>query len=184
MYFLARIVCLIYSKLFIRGRYIGLDNIPSNGAFIIASNHISMLDPVILISLVKSRIHFLAKKEIFKFPQGIIFSNLELIAVNRNSNDKEALKSAIDYLNGGHVIGIFPEGTRERGRGLLNFKYGAVKMAKETNTPILPVAIKGKYNMFKKELYIIFGKPFYVKDVLNIENTKLRNTIKSMIDSV
>ena len=182
MYRLARFVCFIAIKGFFRPKITGINNIPKSGGFIIASNHISMFDPVVLITTTKRRIHFLAKSEIFKFPLNIIFGNLELIKVNRNSMDKDALDESINYLKNNHVIGIFPEGTRERGRGILDFKYGAVKMAKETNTPIIPVGIKGNYNWFSNKLHFNIGKPIYIKKDLNSENEKLKDKVRSLID--
>ena len=182
MHRFARFVCFIATKVFFRPKITGINNIPKSGGFIIASNHISMFDPVVLITTTKRRIHFLAKSEIFKFPFSIIFNNLNLIKVNRDSKDKGALDEAIDYLRNGHVIGIFPEGTRERGRGILDFKYGAVKMAKETNTPIIPVGIKGNYNWFSNKLSFNIGKPIYVKKDLNVENERLKEKVKSLID--
>ena len=181
MYSIAKFVCLIATKIFIRPKLIDKNNMPLKGGFIIASNHISMFDPVILITSTKRRIHFLAKNSIFKFPLSIIFSNLQLIKVNRDNNDSIALEESIKYLKDGHVIGIFPEGTRERGRGLLDFKYGTVKMAKETAMPIIPVGIKGRYCIFSKNLTFKFGKPIYINGELEKENERLKKTIESLL---
>ena len=116
-----------------------------------------------------------------KGPKKIIFSNLGLIPVNRREKDKDALKKAKEYLEKNEVIGIFPEGTTEKGRGLLLFKIGAVKMASDTNTKIVPFAITGSYKPLKK-IKIEFGKPIQIKsDDLEKENNNLRETIKNMI---
>ena len=181
IYWLAKIVCFFATKVLFRPKIVGLENIPKSGGFIFASNHTSMFDPVVILTTTKRKIHFLAKAELFKFPKSIIFKHLGLMPVYRNSLDKEALKDSINYLNNGEIVGIFPEGTRERGRGLLEFKFGAVKMSKETNTPIIPVGITGSYNIFKNKLHFKFGKPIYVKGDLEKENEKLRNTIKDLI---
>ena len=100
-------------------------------------NHTHIFDSLLLISTTKRSIHFLAKNELWKGSKKIIFSNLGLIPVNRKAKDHKALESAINYLNNDKLIGIFPEGTTEKGKGMLPFKIGAIKMAKETNSKIL-----------------------------------------------
>ena len=105
-----------------------------------------------------------------------------LIPVNRDNKDRDAYEKAIEYLNNGEIIGIYPEGTRERGRGLLPFKTGAVRMANETNTPIIPFATIGRYRPFKKGLIIRFGKPYIVKDDIDKANNELREIIKRLLE--
>lgn len=170
----------VFTYIFLRPVYKGIDNIPKEVSFILAGNHTSILDPLVLISATKRNIHFLAKDELWKGPKKIFFSNLGLIPVNRREKDKFALKEAEKYLKAGMVIGIFPEGTTEKGRGLLPFKIGAVKMAYDTNTNIVPFVIKGSYNLFKR-LEVIFGKPIEINNSdLKLENDNLRNLIIKM----
>lgn len=179
-YLIIRPLIKVFTKVFIHPKYIGVDNIPKDGSIILAGNHTSILDPLVLISATKRNIHFLAKDELWKGPKRIIFSNLGLIPVNRREKDKFALKEAEKYLKFGMVIGIFPEGTTEKGRGMLPFKIGAVKMARDTNTRIVPFAITGSYNFLKK-LEVSFGKPIDMNNTdLEIENNNLRNIIIKM----
>lgn len=171
----------LFTKVVFNPKYEGLSNIPTEGSVILAGNHTSIFDPLVLISSSKRNIHFLAKDELWKGPKKIIFSNLGLIPVNRREKDKYALKTAIEYLENGCVIGIFPEGTTEKKRGLLPFKIGAVKMAYDTKTMIVPFAIKGKYGLFKR-IMVTYGKPIAIKTSdLTKENDRLRNIIKEMI---
>jgi len=180
LYKIVKPIIWLFTKLFVHPKIIGKENIPREGRVIIAGNHVHLFDPLPLIVLSKRPIHFLAKASLFKNPQGIIFRHLNLIKVNRDGNDKKALDEAIDYLNNDKVIGIFPEGTRERGRGLMEYKYGAVKMANETNSLIIPFAIVGSYNPFKK-LYFIFDKPFKVSGNITLDNKNLRNRVSKLI---
>ncbi len=170
----------LFTFIYIHPKYIGKDNIPKEGRIILAGTHTSILDPFILICSTKRQIHFLAKDELWQGPKKILFDNLGLIPVNRREKDKSALKKAEEYLKAGKLIGIFPEGTTEKGRGLLPFKIGAVKMAYDTNTKIVPFVIKGSYNPFKK-IKIVYGKPIKVTNNLETENNNLRETIKQMI---
>lgn len=166
--------------LFIRPKYIGLENIPKEGAIILAGNHTSILDPLILISATKRSIHFLAKEELWHGLKKIIFNNMGLIPVNRKIKDHNALVMAEDYLKDGSVIGIFPEGTTEKGRGLLPFKIGSVKMAQDTNTKIVPFIINGKYRLLGR-ISITFLEPISITGNLEEENNRLRNLIKNNI---
>ena len=104
-----------------------------------------------------------------------------LIPVDRSKKSHNSLVRAEEYLKNECLIGIFPEGTTEKGRGLLPFKIGAVKMAKDTNTKIVPFCITGKYRLFSKSLKIEFHKAITIKGDLDKENDKLRNIIKEMI---
>ena len=134
--------------IFIRPKFIGLDNIKDDEAIILAGNHTNILDCFLIISSTKRSVHFLAKDELWKGPKKILFSNLGLIPVNRRKKDPNSLFMAKNYLKHEKVIGIFPEGTVSKDGNLLPFKYGAVKMALDTNTKSIPFAIKGKYKLF------------------------------------
>jgi len=170
----------LISKIYIHPTIIGKENIPKEGRVVLAGNHTHLLDPLPLIISSKRKIHFLAKASLFKYPQAIIFRHVSLIKVNRNGQDKKALDEAIKCLNEEKIIGIFPEGTRERGRGLMEFKYGAVKMANVTNSPIIPFAIIGKFNPFKKTL-LVFDKPFIVSGNIEKDNKYLRNRVSKLL---
>ena len=175
----------VFTNTFLRPTYEGLENIPKDGAYILAGNHTHIMDPLLMISSNKRSIHFLAKIELWKLPKNIIFANLGLIPVNRQKGDKKALSSAIDCLKNGSIIGIFPEGTTIKDENviLLPFKFGAVKMAVEAEVLIVPFAITGKYKIFTGKLKIKYGKPIKIKGDLEKENDKLRNTVLKMIES-
>lgn len=164
-------------------KIIGKENIPKDGRIILAGNHTNNFDCLLLISSTKRCIHFLAKDELWKGWKKIIFSNLGLIPVNRREKSHDSLEMAENYLNNGKVIGIFPEGTfKKNSKELLPFKIGAVKMAKDTDTKIVPFAITGKYRLFSKDLTIVFGRPIsVVSDDLEKENDKLRTIVNSLV---
>ena len=174
------IITLLF-KIIYNPTIIGKENIPKKGKIILAGNHTNNLDCLLLISSVKRNIHFLAKDELWKGPKKIIFNNLGLIKVNRRKKDKECLINAINYLKNEKVIGIFPEGTIGK-KELLPFKIGAVKMAYETNSEIIPFVITGKYKILFNNLKIEFCKPIKIKNNdLTKENENLRNIIIKMV---
>lgn len=157
----------------------GSENIQETGPLILAGNHTHNFDCLLLLSSTKRSIHFLAKKELWHGPKKIIFANLGLIPVDRKHKDHQALVSAKEYLKNGQLIGIFPEGTTEKEKGIiLPFKIGAVKMAYDTNTKIVPFTISGDYKLFSKNLKIVFGKPRNIKtNDLEKANTLLKERI-------
>ena len=165
---------------FYKPTYIARENIPPSGSFVLAGNHTSYLDPLLLMSASKRTIHFLAKDSLVKGVKGLVFKHMGIIPVNRKIHDKDALRNAKEALNNKKVIGIFPEGTINRTEDMtLPFKIGAVKMAKDTDTLLVPFTITNKYKLFRKSVTIEFYKPYKVVDDLDIENNKLRSFISN-----
>ncbi len=177
------LLCLLFYLLY-RPVVIGQENVPKSGKVVLAGNHTNNLDCILLIASVKRVIHFLAKDELVKGIFGFIFKGMGIIPVNRKIHDKNALNSAIGCLNEDKVIGIFPEGTFCRDdRLILPFKIGAVKMASETNSSIVPFVITGKYRLFRRSIRIEFLPAIrvpYEKD-LTVYNQKLMNIISDKL---
>lgn len=179
------IKCILTPLFFLifRPKVVGKNNIPKNGSVVLAGNHTNNLDSVMLIAVVSRQVHFLAKIELFKGIFGVIVRGLGYIPVNRKIHDKDALKSAKDVLSEGSVIGIFPEGTINRTNDIIMpFKIGAVKMAKDTNSKIVPFVITGKYNLVGKGIKIEFLEAIEVRDVLDKENDKLMKIISKELE--
>lgn len=171
---------------FFRPTYIGIENIPKNGGVVLAGNHTAKLDPLLLMSSTKRTIRYLAKIELCKGKvKTWFFHNVGIIPVDRSKKNPEVIKKACEYLNNGALLGIFPEGTINRTDDIIMpFKYGAVKMAKETDSYIVPFAITGKYKLFKKSVIVKFGKPYKLKDELEIENKKLENKVIKLLKEI
>ena len=179
LYRIIRPIISLYVHLIIRPKYIGLNNIPKSSKALLVGTHTSMNDSILLMSCTKRPIHFLAKKELFKFPKSIIFGNIGLIPVDRNNKDTKCLRIAEEYLDDNKVVLIFPEGTIEKEYGkLLPFKIGALKLAYDTKTDIIPFAISGKY--YKRGLCIKFGEPFKVSKDLDKSKEELIKVIEEL----
>ena len=179
------IKCILTPLFFLifRPKVIGKSNIPKNGSVVLAGNHTNNLDSVMLIAVVSRQVHFLAKIELFKGIFGVIVRGLGCIPVNRKIHDKDALKIAKDVLSEGSVIGIFPEGTINRTNDIIMpFKIGAVKMAKDTNSKIVPFVITGKYNIIGKGIKIEFLEAIEVNGTLDLENDKLMKIVSKKLE--
>ena len=182
--FIAKPLIVVYTKIFLRPKVIGIDNIPKKGSVVLAGNHTNNLDSVMLVGINKRVVHFLAKDSLLKGWKKIIFKGMGIIPVNRNIHDKEALNMAIEALREDKLIGIFPEGTINRTDDIiLPFKYGAVKMASITNSLIVPFVITGSYKLFNNNLKIEFLKPIKVEkeDGLTTYNNELMNIISDKL---
>lgn len=162
----------------------GKENIPTETNYVLAGNHTKWLDPIMLIAIVPKQIHFLAKDSLFKGITKPILKGVGAIPVNRKIHDHQALESAIVALKKNAVIGIFPEGTinREKKTPTLPFKIGAVKMANEANTTLVPFVITGKYKIFSSSVTIEFLKPRKIKENLEKENERLREEIDKKLE--
>ncbi len=183
-YKIVRPLLKIFMKVFFHPKYIGLENIPKGGPYVLCGNHTNNFDSVLLVNCTKDVIHFLAKDSLMKGWKKIIFKNMAIIPVNRSIHDKGALDNAINALKENKVIGIFPEGTINRTKDIvMPFKIGAVKMAHDTKSSIIPFIITGKYKLFKNDLTIEFLKPHKIKsDDLTKENEKLMQLISEKLE--
>ena len=181
LYRLVRPIGVLLCRGIFRPRIIGKENIPKNGGVVLAGNHQFVLDPLLIGCATKRCVHFLAKYEIFKYRfTNWFMQNCGIIPVHRQRKDHDALVAAKQYLKDGEVIGIFPEGTiiKPDGVDLLPFKFGAVKMAKDTECPIVPFTINGSYIPFQGRLEIIFHEPIHIMgEDLTEENDKLRERV-------
>ena len=183
MYKLIKFIGTPLFRLIYLPRSYGKNNIPKNGNVILAGNHTSVLDALIMVSTPKRIVHMMAKKELFesKFTN-FFFRSMGCIPVDRKIHDSSAKSEAVEVLKNNEVLGIFPEGTVNKTNDIiLPFKYGAVSFAKKTGAYIVPFAITGKYKIFRRSIKITYGKPYKVNMDLEIENNKLMNTVKRMI---
>lgn len=183
LYRITRPIIKVFINIVFRPKYIGLDNIPKSGSVVLAGNHTKFFDPLLVMSCTGRTVHFLAKDSLNKGFKKIIFRNMGIIPVNRSIHDKDALKKAKEFLNKGALIGIFPEGTVNKTSDvILPFKIGAVKMAHDTDSLIVPFTIKGKFRLFNN-LRIEFFKPYKISsDDLTLENQKLMDIISKSLE--
>ncbi len=169
------------SKLLYKIEYVGLENIPKEGGFILASNHVDALDPLFIGVAVEDRqLHFMGKKELFENPiSKWALSKLNGFPIVRGSADSEALEYAIRIPKEGHILGIFPEGTRSKNYKPARAKSGVALIAKEAKADVLPVSIYTADEMKKgTKLTIRFGEVIpYEK--LGLSDDASREEIKS-----
>jgi 1-acyl-sn-glycerol-3-phosphate acyltransferase len=130
---------------------IGLEYFPRLGPVIIAANHVTNFDVFPMQFALPRPIFFMGKAELFKNPiMDLLLRNLSGFPVNRGEKDQWAMRHAAKVLNHGQPLGMFPEGTRSKGRGLAVAKTGTARTAIEANCPIVPMALTGSDQFFKR----------------------------------
>lgn len=164
LYRLAHFVLRNYFFLIRRWQVEGRENVPEKGPLIIVANHISAWDPPVLGCAIPTirQVQFMAKEELFKNPiVAWVFKTIGTFPVKRNRGDRRALKNAMDILDNGGTLGLFPEGTRNESGNLGEAKPGAVLIACRTEAPILPVALKNTGSGSDHHpIKVVIGKPF------------------------
>ena len=138
---LGRLVPLLF-----RTRIIGAERVPAGGA-LLAGNHVSYLDPVLLWCVSPRPVHFMAKSELFvKGFVAWLLPRLWSFPVNRGEPDRTAIVTATEILKSGGLVGVFPEGSRreaDAGEAVGEAHGGAAFIALRAGVPIVPVAILG-----------------------------------------
>ncbi len=132
--------------------YHGLENVPADGAIIIAGNHPSYLDPVLVMLPIKRKILFMAWDALFKVPVlGQVIKAIGAFPVDlRKGKGEAAFLEALRVLNAGDALGIFPEGQRSEGGPMGELKTGVARLAVETGAAIVPVTIGGAFRAWPK----------------------------------
>ena len=183
IYNLIKPIYTILLKIIFRPKVIGKENIPQSGPLIFAGNHKHAVDPTMVMMSTDRIVHYMAKEELFKGLHGILFRKIGLIKIHRGKSNPQAVIEAEKILKDGGTVGIFPEGTRNKGKEeLLKFRYGAIRIAQKTNSPILPFAIRNKYKIFRKSVIIEFGKPIEVNNMeIEEANEYLRNEVLKLL---
>ena len=192
-YSFIKVFIYVLAKIFLRLEISGTENIPLNGPVVIASNHVSLLDPPIIGVASSRKIHFMAKQELFVPSLGTIYRTLGAFPVRRGAADRNAIKYGIDLLLAEKVLAIFPEGTRSKNGQLGKAEPGALMMAGKARAVIIPTAVSGTNLRSSGRIWpkvkVKFGKPIYfledepvTKEVTIRMTGELMNEIKMLLD--
>ncbi|MGI5870799.1 MAG: lysophospholipid acyltransferase family protein [Bacillota bacterium] len=164
LYFLGKFISGLWISFFHGFRVIGRENIPKSGGAVVVANHLSNWDPFVFGCAIPRKVHFMAKKELFRFkPLGALLRAWGAFPVNRGGSDRAALETAMQHLQAGQLLGIFIEGGRNRtgGENMLPPQPGAAMLAVKAGVPIIPVALIGTdaigYRPFRRVAAVIGG---------------------------
>lgn len=172
-----------------RVKFENVEAMPKTGGVVLCSNHISALDPIFLGIALKRQVYYMGKQELFNNKLlAKFFRALGAFAVNRGKGDKAALDTGTSIIDEGHVMGIFPEGTRSKTGELLRAKSGTLLIASRANAPILVAAIKTKDQKVRlfRPVTVRFGK-ILTPDELHVELTStatIRAASKKLMEEI
>lgn len=157
----------IVAKVLFFIRVEGKENIPKDRNCVMMGNHKAFWDPLSLAICVRDReIRFMGKKELWNNKLlGWVFTKVHGFPVDRGNMDMAAVRTAMNVLKDGHTLGIFPEGTRTKGDGMMPLMGGAALMALRSKCAVVPVYIDGSYKLFRP-VVVRVGKPVEMEDLL------------------
>jgi 1-acyl-sn-glycerol-3-phosphate acyltransferase len=177
----------------------GTGQIEKDKSYIFMPNHISFLDGPLLFQIIPQPVRIILKKEIFKIPViGMSMKDVEFVPVDRKGirGGKKSIDKAVHLIKKkGYSFLIFPEGTRSLNGELQKFRRGGFFLALDSNTPIVPITVKGTYEIMPKgsifvkrgSIKIIFHSPEqvdgYDKDNMLELMEKVRNTLQAGLNS-
>lgn len=191
-YFFAKRVLTIVLR--IKGyRMQGLENIPAQGPVIIACNHISMWDPIIVGCTMPRQVFFMAKEELFQIKLlSKVFNKLGAFPVKRGEGDISAIRKSLTVLKKGNILGIFPEGTRSKSGDIQEAMAGIALIMEKSKAPILPIKVYGSKGLLRQKrgnIGIVIGKPIWAHQMSvpqEVENSRLwlANEIMNMVNQM
>jgi 1-acyl-sn-glycerol-3-phosphate acyltransferase len=171
LYSICKTICQVTLRIICHIRIFGHDNIPEEGPVILASNHVSYLDPVLVGLTTKRKVYFMARESLFRIPVfGWIIRHVSAFPIKRDGvSDTSAIKRSLKLLKKGEVVGIFPEGTRSTAGNLLEAQAGIGMIALKSQAAVIPIFIKGADKALPKgarmikpaRIEVICGKPIF-----------------------
>lgn len=172
----------------------GLGNVPARGGAILASNHVSFLDSLLIPLAVPRRVVFMGKSDYFeRLRTRWFFRMAGVIPVRRDGSTagETAVRAGITALECGEVLGIYPEGTRSPDGRLYRARTGVARMAIATGCPVIPVAVHGtrdvqppgrRFPRLRGRMRIVIGRPLTFESYAGRERDRL--AVRSVADEV
>ena len=176
-------------QVFFRARGIGAENLPREGAVILAANHQSNWDPPLLATFLSRPVCYMAKQELFEIPVfGSIIRACHSFPVRRGAADRGAIKTALQILKLQECLGVFPEGTRSKDGRVHKAEAGVALLAAMSKAPVVPAAIIGTDRILSAgslfpRLTVVYGKPMYYAGAHN-DKVELQEFAQQIKDEI
>jgi len=173
-------------------RFFGLENVPAEGPFVLASNHQSFLDPVFCsIFLKKRQLYFMARDTLFQnWFFGPLISSVNAIPVRRGQADIASIRMIIAKLKHGRGVCLFPEATRTTDGRIADLKGGLALLARRGNAPVIPVLIDGAFECWPRhkkifslgsKITVTYGQPIPAEQIKNMEDDDFAKLLTSTL---
>jgi 1-acyl-sn-glycerol-3-phosphate acyltransferase len=186
--------CWLFCRVFFRMRFVGLENLPASGPFILAVNHQSFFDPLFAGIMFRGQLCFMARDSLFKgIISGPILRSVKAIPVRRGQADLGSIKAIIAHLKQGDAVCLFPEATRTTDGKIAPFKGGFSLLCRRGNAPVVPVLIDGAFECWPRhrklfipgsKITVTYGQPISVEKITGMEDevfaAMLTDTMRQM----
>ena len=150
-YRVSRRICIAFCRGFFRLKTWELERVPLSGGVILASNHQCYLDPPLATCLIRRQCNYLARSTLFRFgPFAWLIRKVGAVPLERGESDAAGLRRGVDLLKAGHLLMLFPEGTRTKDGALGKVQSGAAVIAMRAGVPVIPTFIHGAYDAWPR----------------------------------
>lgn len=192
VYYLSKYISKLFFKIFYSFEATYESRLPKEPCIFVA-NHQSLFDPFAIVCSLKRRVIFLASKDLYSIPfLGLFLKSTGTIPIKKNSADVKSIKNALNTLKNGHSIALFPEGGISDNGEMKEGYKGAMYISHKSGIPIVPVGIKGTYNILpigkyipklRGKISVNVGKPIYPDLNLDIQSSiiKMKDTVMNEV---
>jgi 1-acyl-sn-glycerol-3-phosphate acyltransferase len=182
-----QVICRVVTTVLFDLKVSGKEHIPKIGGVLLLSNHQSYLDPVLIGVQLRRPLSYLGKSELFRNPiLSWLFRSLNAVSLRQGAGDIHALRETIKLLKEGQILTIFPEGSRTETGELLPLQPGFALVVRKAEVPIVPVAIEGSFQSWRRGKKIFRAYPISVKfgPALNVKGLKPDAIVKLLDEAL
>ena len=192
VYYVIRLLCLLFHKVTTRAKFLHTDRLPATGAYLIIANHQSFLDPPMIGCNISQRdITYLARASLFKNPIfGAILRRINCVPIRDEEGDIQAIRDIIERLRAGEAVLMFPEGSRTHDGQMVPFRDGASLIIRRAKCPVVPVAVEGAFDALPRtgsrikrgsRTMVLFGHPIPFEALKGTDlNARLQTEVEAM----
>lgn len=171
--------CWAICRTWLRVNCSGLENLDNTRGGMLLVNHQSFLDPLLAALWLTRPVSYLARDSLFKLPVlGWLLRRTYAVPISREAARGGSIRLAVERMEQGYLIGIFPEGTRSSGTEVRDFRPGFLAMVRRTNQPVYPVGIVGADRVMPRgawfirpgKIQVVYGTPFTPEEMANLQN--------------
>ena len=176
----------------LRFRARGLENVPKTGGGLVLVNHQSFLDPPLVGLALQRPVSYLARDSLFRVPViGWILRKTYVMAINRDAASTASIRTALQRMNDGFLVGLFPEGTRSFDGKVGEFKPGFISLVRRAKVPVYPVGIAGAHEamprggirMWPQKVRVVYGEPLCAEEVSRLSKKGREDELVAFVRS-
>ena len=189
-YWTARLGCAVFCAIVFRLRVRGRENVPRGGAYILAGNHQSYLDPVFCGVGIRRRLCYVARDSLYRFkPFAWLIRSLDAIPIGREKADIAAMKMIIARLQQGEAVCLYPEGTRTHDGRIVPVKAGFGLLCRRSRAAVVPVLVDGAFECWPRQkkfftpgrVTIWYGKTLEAEEIRAMSNEGLADRLTATL---